>query len=771
MDDDPPKGKKSKADKEKLKKEAEELKAKEEEEARLLAEQEERDRKDREKVEAEETRRLENEERKRRKGQLEELESIWMGHVQQLADEMAVFRTNAKWARYMRCDGSPDPTIQGEINTYINLWRESKEDVDIDSVLKESDLTLSLIKELMDLIEETPEEEMMPGEIKQHQDMVNSYNFQTMVALQTLLKEKLDLASHHLLLQSSAKADAETMNLQQVISNELITLCMWGNLSKNPRIKSHEFEKKGFTFEMPKLLTLSDIGFRVLFTKYDHHSPHCKTYLPRVKAKPIEEMPESEEETKDEAAEEVKPEGEEDGEKADGEGSQAGDGLDKEETNFSLDVDAALRGLDEDGDEEPKEEEPQEEAVPLEEDYEIKTPEPLEFDDFDGDDDAIDLRAYHILGGVFYFDLLHLPPQPKNVKNWVITQIVDPPELNYYDYVSDFEIAPAEEPEEGEEKEGEDKEKEKKEKEKEKKEEEKKLERPPICVVMNLPEDVYFCEEPQVVRWDSEKKFWRVDGFHGHNFDEEKRLLAFKTNYFGTMALIQDAHINMPFQSWEIRPKGLNHAQLTIIAAIVEIEIQIKNDVVCLSQPEERSELKHLINQWMSPKELIKKLKLAGVNVFPDIDSNKYVSTQNKDDEEGPVLKAPNVIAERRFYQQMAMVASSMAFSWSKWNNENEDAEKIVVQGTEHLKDEPLLEDEWALFMITKKRTTKLKCTEFDEVFAEEHAEGTEFHADMYHMYLDICGEEGRSRVLSSNYRFIINVFKLLDATKVITYS
>ena len=62
--------------------------------------------------------------------------------------------------------------------------------------------------------------------------------------------------------------------------------------------------------------------------------------------------------------------------------------------------------------------------------------------------------------------------------------VVDPPELNYYDYVSDFEIAPAEEPEEGEEKEGEDKEKEKKEKEKEKKEEEKKLERPPIGVVM-----------------------------------------------------------------------------------------------------------------------------------------------------------------------------------------------------------------------------------------------------------------------------------------------
>lgn len=56
----------------------------------------------------------------------------------------------------------------------------------------------------------------------------------------------------------------------------------------------------------------------------------------------------------------------------------------------------------------------------------------------------------------------------------------------------------------------------------------------------------------------------------------ETMTLTFKISHFGTMALFQDAHINMPFQSWEIRPRGLNHAQLTIIAAIVEVEIQIK---------------------------------------------------------------------------------------------------------------------------------------------------------------------------------------------------
>ena len=38
------------------------------------------------------------------------------------------------------------------------------------------------------------------------------------------------------------------------------------------------------------------------------------------------------------------------------------------------------------------------------------------------DEDTVDLRAYHVLGGVMHFDLLTLPPQPKQVKSWVMTQ-------------------------------------------------------------------------------------------------------------------------------------------------------------------------------------------------------------------------------------------------------------------------------------------------------------------------------------------------------------
>ena len=44
----------------------------------------------------------------------------------------------------MRCDGSPDPTIAGEINTYMNLWREDTKRVDIETVLSDSDLALAV---------------------------------------------------------------------------------------------------------------------------------------------------------------------------------------------------------------------------------------------------------------------------------------------------------------------------------------------------------------------------------------------------------------------------------------------------------------------------------------------------------------------------------------------------------------------------------------------------------------------------------------------------
>ena len=39
-------------------------------------------------------------------------------------------------------------------------------------------------------------------------------------------------------------------------------------------------------------------------------------------------------------------------------------------------------------------------------------------------------------------------------------------------------------------------------------------------VSSRLPDNVYFCEEPQVSRWNEELKQWQADGFSDHVYNE-----------------------------------------------------------------------------------------------------------------------------------------------------------------------------------------------------------------------------------------------------------
>lgn len=58
---------------------------------------------------------------------------------------------------------------------------------------------------------------------------------QTIGELQHLIQLKLDSATLQVLCDASKLQDPETSNLQYTLSNDNISLCMWGNLSKNPR--------------------------------------------------------------------------------------------------------------------------------------------------------------------------------------------------------------------------------------------------------------------------------------------------------------------------------------------------------------------------------------------------------------------------------------------------------------------------------------------------------------------------------------------------------
>ena len=59
---------------------------------------------------------------------------------------------------------------------------------------------------------------------------------------------KLDAASLQVLCDATKLSNPETNNLEHCVNNDQISLCVWGNLTKNPR-----FECLQDTFYYPKL--------------------------------------------------------------------------------------------------------------------------------------------------------------------------------------------------------------------------------------------------------------------------------------------------------------------------------------------------------------------------------------------------------------------------------------------------------------------------------------------------------------------------------------
>jgi hypothetical protein len=53
-------------------------------------------------------------------------------------------------------------------------------------------------------------------------------------------------------------------------------------------------------------------------------------------------------------------------------------------------------------------------------------------------------------------------------------------------------------------------------------------------------------------------------------------MISFKTYDFGTYALLNDRHAHMPFQSWRMRPKSVNHLLFTLNTQSFEIIFEIR---------------------------------------------------------------------------------------------------------------------------------------------------------------------------------------------------
>uniref|UniRef100_A0A8C5TFE5 Dynein axonemal intermediate chain 7 n=1 Tax=Malurus cyaneus samueli TaxID=2593467 RepID=A0A8C5TFE5_9PASS len=545
--------------------------------------------------------------------------------------------------QFSQCDGTPDPTIPQEINTFMSLWREEQDEA-VQLVMQKEEVVLNLIEELEFLLLEAA-----PNEITESQ---RDQYLESILDLQNLLHQRYNEATLNLL-KVSKETSKEVLPILPVTVVVVVTAI--------PRLKKHEFQETGLGFDLPTSLALSSIAVRMMHTLYDHV---CPLWLHDASGKEngdnkndvkeTQEEAEKEAETVDMPLQEAKNVGE----------------FEHQVNSFCL-----VNFLEED-------------AV-LQEEPTVKEEAPQ----------VVDLQQLVPVGGVYHIDALQLPPQPQDIKDWRIVELLDVG-LEVYPYSSE---------------EAED----------------------IVQITLRLPDNVIYFQAPIVARWNPAGRQWRTDGIRNITYEAEEKSISFTMSAFYTVALLQDAHLNLPFQAWELHPTGVDEGLFTLTAVFATMQIQIKDNQCMLSSVvvEEEEVLSHITGKWMKPIALRQALKRAGVNIFPAEYTHEYV----------PV---PGKVSAREF---------PFEFVLSQWNR------------LEHLEADSV--KDWSLYMFNGERAKKLKLTETSEAFSEEMEEESEFHSTLYHMFKDCASKEAMDKVEGAGFLFIDSVYQLLLATRVLTYT
>ncbi|KAK9525539.1 hypothetical protein VZT92_016234 [Zoarces viviparus] len=689
----------------------------EEEEARLQAEKEEQERLERERKEKE-LERLELKDLERREDELKELRHLLDNNHTAVIKWTTDAVEKAQWERYTQCGRMPDPAVQKDVNTYISLWRDDPE-VNIAPVLQQCNLALQLMEELEGLLRDVTD----PQEGQKYQE--------GLVQLVELIHSKHLLATEEILKGASADVDMETGNMQTVVKDDNITLCLWANLKKNPRFKGLNFEEAGPGFKLPKQLAVSDIAVRILHTRYDHlsllarmahltiHKPSHRSLAGGEEDPADIDVPEQGE---TEGEGEVKEDSETQQQSLDAQvqSIQASDGSESAtsiQSGRSSQQSAEGRGS-----------QIQTQMEALEAEGVLTSPRVQLTMDSGECVQVVDLMQYTPLGGVFYYDAFHLPPQSRQVNGWEIRQLLNNG-LQVFPYPIEKSNLANEE-----------------------------LTCPPVGVSVTLPDSVVFLETPKVARWDAAGKQWRMDCITDVSYEEAEATISLNMNSFHTFVLMQNIYANFPFQSWELRPLGQDSALFTINGALIDLSITIQANQ-CMLQSERERGLSHLTGKWMSSPVLQRAMLNAGINIFVNEYTDKYTSTCGKDP-----------LTEHAAYEQMALFASACAFSWSKWNAKC-GAAQLVMQVCEHDSPAPVPRDSTSLYLFGAQRSLKLEITEKSEAFSPEHHPGSEFHSTFIHMLQDDMSAEGITRTRVSNYLFVDTIQSLLCATRPLMYS
>ncbi|XP_029720392.2 dynein axonemal intermediate chain 7 isoform X1 [Aedes albopictus] len=264
---------------------------------------------------------------------------------------------------------------------------------------------------------------------------------------------------------------------------------------------------------------------------------------------------------------------------------------------------------------------------------------------------------------------------------------------------------------------------------------------------------------------DREKEYvgkWSTRDIHDVKFNEDKLTIQFRIGRLGAIGFAANRYSNLPYQSWELKPDLKNPGSVTfsLTAAVVSTEITVTEHGFRVNslQGGPTQALQEILGQVMPMRKMMKHLRLAAVDLFPEDDAFNY--------SEGSCEKNP--IMESHLYDCIGLLALTHNFSWSRWNllsgcrmcvllmREIIEHRRIPIHST---------------LLVTPLKATIVDSVEVSPTFNSSPIDGMEHYADLYHLGRE--HSQPSSKVKQENMSPILrdNVVQLLKAVRPLSFS
>lgn len=490
---------------------------------------------------------------------------------------MELEKEKTEWQLYVDCGRLPNASVCDQMNNYLHIWEKTIENTTIEEASKRTADVVKLISDLEDILDTINDEELQKIEnLKWLRHIFRQYQATSLNTATYNILRSID--------KKMNKIDIPTANYN--FKDEYVILCIWLRVQlpiplPNPRRPSKprldvNFSDMNMHVMFPASIHCENMAIRAMYLKYDHLSDQCNSFVGPVVP------PQLKQDLKTSARKEWRVRLKYKYDNRDGNGNLDNKPIENDDDDADCsdsEAESQLTSSESDEEEIPpvpyKKLDPSPNAFAILKDEEFYTAMRKKFF-INIPADIINLRRFTIIGGVFHLDLLYQPPQPQNfvTMNMNITGLTLPKKLEQVPFSVIY--VPPKPSEPGVRKLPEEIEEEMRRQE----EDMDKL----MSITVSWPQHVIFLELPIVCQWNWNANRWGKGQVHDVKHNEEKGTLAFRTGIFGTFGLASVRYANLPFQAWEVKPELDGSVQVQITAAILILEFNVKEGLICLSQ-------------------------------------------------------------------------------------------------------------------------------------------------------------------------------------------